>query len=150
MPRKTHPVLVLARSVPAPTIERRIYVIRGQKVMFDRDLAELYEVPTRRLNRAVRRKKDRFPADFMFQLSRQELEEWRYQFGTSNPAARMSLRYRPLVFTEHGVALLSSVLRSRRTVQVNIAIMRAPALSAADVAHSRVHWPPSSCVCYCT
>ena len=105
-------------------IERRIYFIRGQKVMFDFDLATLYQVPTRALNQAVRRNPARFPDDFMFQLTRKELAYWKSQIVTSNPAAKMGLRKPPLVFTEHGVAMLSSVLQSDRAVQVNIAIVR--------------------------
>src|SRR3989475_13108304 len=101
-----------APSLPVPTsfIERRIYVIRGQKVMLDADLAELYQVETRALNQAVRRNRDRFPEDFMFQLTQQELENWRSQIVMSNPTATMGLRRPPYAFTEHGVAMLSSVL----------------------------------------
>lgn len=108
---------------PAERIERRILLIRKQKVMLDADLAELYEVETKALNRAVRRNDSRFPQDFMFQLTEQEFEELRSQFGTSSEWG--GRRYLPLVFTEQGVAMLSSVLRSPRAVQVNIAIMRA-------------------------
>jgi hypothetical protein len=92
--------------------------------MFDFDLAALYRVPTKALNQAVRRNLGRFPDDFMFQLTRRELADWRSQIVTSNPAAKMGLRKSPLVFTEHGVAMLSSVLQSDRAVQVNIAIVR--------------------------
>jgi hypothetical protein len=106
-------------------IERQIYLIRGQKVMLDSDLAELYQVETRALNQAVRRNLYRFPEDFMFQLSKGELENWISQIVTSNPAAKMSLRKPPLVFTEHGVAMLASVLASKRAVQMNILIVRA-------------------------
>lgn len=112
-------------SVPIELIERRIYLVRGHKVMLDADLAELYQVPTKAFNQAVKRNRDRFPADFMFQLSKEELENWRSQIVTSNPAAKMGLRRRPYVFTEHGVAMLSSVLRSKRAVQMNILIVRA-------------------------
>lgn len=91
--------------------------------MFDRDLAELYGVETKMLNRAVRRNLRRFPEDFMFQLTGKELEIWKYQFGTSN-REKMGLRKIPLVFTEQGVAMLSSVLNSERAIQVNIQIMR--------------------------
>ena len=98
-------------------------MIRGHKAMLDADLAELYEVETKSLNRAVRRNASRFPADFMFQLTEQEYEGLRYHFGTSS--SRGGRRYRPLAFTEQGVAMLSSVLRSPRAVEVNIAIMRA-------------------------
>jgi hypothetical protein len=111
--------------IPVELIARRIYRIRGQKVMLDSDLAELYQVPTKRLNEAVKRNLDRFPSDFMFQLSKAELENWRSQFATSNPAARMGLRRPPYAFTEHGVAMLSSVLNSDRAVQMNILIIRA-------------------------
>jgi hypothetical protein len=110
--------------VPVEVIERRIYLIRGQKVLFDFDLAALYEVPTRALNQAVRRNPKRFPEDFMFQLTAAELANWRSQIVTSNPAARMGLRKPPSVFTEHGVAMVSSVLQSDRAIAVNIAIMR--------------------------
>lgn len=111
--------------VPVEVIERRIVLIRGQKVMFDSDLAALYQVPTKALNQAVRRNIDRFPADFMFRLTKKELETWRSQIVTSNPKATMGLRRPPYVFTELGVAMLSSVLHSNRAIQVNIAVMRA-------------------------
>ncbi len=111
--------------IPAERIEKAILLIRGQKVLLDRDLAELYEVPTGRLNEQVRRNHRRFPDDFMFQLSKEELENWRSQFAISNSAAKMGLRRRPYAFTEQGVAMLSSVLNSDRAVEVNIAIMRA-------------------------
>jgi len=88
-------------------------------------LGELYGVPTKRLNEQVRRNRTRFPEDFMFQLSREEFEDWRSQVATSNPAAKMGLRRRPYAFTEQGVAMLSSVLNSDRAIEVNIAIMRA-------------------------
>jgi hypothetical protein len=115
----------IATVIPAERIERAILVVRGQKVMLDRDLAQLYGVPTKVLNQAVGRNQDRFPADFMFQLSKEEFEIWRSQFVTSNSAAKMGLRRRPYAFTEQGVAMLSSVLRSQRAIEVNIAIMRA-------------------------
>ncbi|HEY6210219.1 MAG TPA: ORF6N domain-containing protein [Gemmatimonadales bacterium] len=104
--------------------ERRILMVRGEKVMLDSDLAELYGVATKTLNRAVRRNRERFPRDFMFELRAQDLALLRYQFGTSN-AGRGGRRYRPLVFTEQGVAMLSSVLHSDRAIQVNVVIMRA-------------------------
>lgn len=106
-------------------IERRIYLIRGQRVMLDRDLAELYGVTTAALNQAVKRNSDRFPRDFMFQLDKAEFEDWISQIVISNPGLRMGARRHPLAFTEQGVAMLSSVLRSKRAIQVNIAIMRA-------------------------
>ena len=98
-----------------------IYLIRGQKVMIDVHLAELYGVKTKELNKAVKRNNDRFPDDFMFQLTRKEFEYLRFQIGTSSWGGR---RYLPLVFTEQGVAMLSSVLNSKRAIQVNIHIMR--------------------------
>ena len=129
-------------------IANRIYVVRNQKVMLDRDLAELYEVETKRLKEAVRRNIDRFPEDFMFEMNDTELENWRYQFGSSNSedenlrsqiASSSSvnkkfdqskdtnwggLRYKPFCFTEQGVAMLSSVLNSERAIKVNIQIIR--------------------------
>ncbi len=104
------------------SIERRICLIRGEKVMLDADLAALYQVETKTLNRAVRRNLARFPDDFMFQLSKEELEILRCQIGTSSWGGR---RYQPYAFTEHGVAMLSSVLNSKRAVQVNLRIIRA-------------------------
>jgi len=104
---------------------RRIHWVRGQRVMFDSDLAVLYEVPTKALNQAVSRNIRRFPADFMFQLTGGELDNWRSQIVTSNPAAIMGLRRPPYAFTELGVAMLSSVLNSERAMQMNIVIMRA-------------------------
>ena len=113
-------------NLPAPVglIERRIYIIRGQNVMLDSDLAELYQVPTKSLNLAVRRNDDRFPADFRLQLTKSEVECLRFQFETSKNG-RGGRRYLPYVFTEQGVAMLSSVLSSKRAIQVNIAIVRA-------------------------
>jgi len=105
------------------TIEQKIYLVRGHKVMLDRDLAEMYEVPTRRLNEQVKRNISRFPSDFMFQLSSEEADNLRSQFATSS-SGHGGRRYLPYVFTEQGVAMLSSVLNSERAVQVNIAIMR--------------------------
>jgi hypothetical protein len=106
------------------SIERQIFLIRGQKVMLDRVLAALYGVPTKSLKQSVRRNLERFPEDFMFVLSREEFAHWRSQFVTSN-ADRMGLRHAPMAFTEFGVAMLSSVLNSSRAIQVNIRIMRA-------------------------
>ena len=93
--------------------------------MFDADLASLYDVPTKALNQALRRNRERFPEDFAFQLSKEDLENWRSQFVTSNPSAKMGLRRPPYAFTQEGIAMLSSVLRSDRAVKMNIAIMRA-------------------------
>ena len=111
-------------TVSMERIRRAILLLRGQKVMLVRDLAELYGVPTKALKQAVKRNTDRFPEDFMFLLTPQELMEWRSQFVTSK-ADRMGLRYAPMAFTEQGVAMLSTVLSSPRAIQVNIAIMRA-------------------------
>lgn len=111
--------------VPLELIERRIYLIRGQKVMLDTDLAGLYCVATKRLNEAVKRNPDRFPADFMFRLSAEEfMAVNRSQFATGSQKHR-DPRSRPYAFTELGVAMLSSVLASDRAVQMNILIMRA-------------------------
>ena len=109
--------------IPVEVIERRIYLIRGHKVMLDSDLAQLHQVATKNLNKAVGRNLERFPADFMFQLTKEEAESLRFQFGTSKQG-RGGRRYAPYAFTEQGVAMLSSVLKSKRAVQVNIAIMR--------------------------
>jgi len=114
----------VSELIPLEAIASRIYLIRGTKVMLDRDLAELYGVETGQLKRAVRRNIDRFPPDFLFELSKKELEDWRCQFGTSN-SVKMGLRHLPMAFTEQGVAMLSSVLHSKRAIQVNIQIMRA-------------------------
>lgn len=107
--------------VPAEIIQKKILIIRGRKVMLDRDLAELYEVETKALNRAVKRNSERFPEDFMFQLTREEFDILRCHFGTSSWGGQ---RYLPYAFTENGVAMLSSVLSSKRAIQVNISIMR--------------------------
>jgi len=101
-----------------------VYLIRGKKVMLDRDLAALYGVSTEHLKRQVRRNLDRFPPDFMFELSKEETENWRCQFGISNSGSKMGLRYAPFAFTEHGILMLSSVLNSEKAAQINIAIMR--------------------------
>src|SRR5439155_11455021 len=108
--------------IPAERIERSILFIRGQKIMLDKDLAELYGVQTKAFNRAVKRNQARFPPDFMFQLTAKEFANLRFQIGTSSWGGR---RYRPYAFTEQGVAMLSSVLNSDRAVRVNIEIMRA-------------------------
>jgi hypothetical protein len=117
-----------AQRLPAPPpepIEHRIYLVRGQKVVLDADLAGLYQIRTSDLNKAVKRNPERFPADFMFQMTTGEAEALRFQMGTSNDAGRGGRRYLPYAFTEQGVAMLSSVLRSPRAIEVNIAIMRA-------------------------
>jgi len=110
--------------IPAERIESKILLLRGQKVILDRDLAALYGVPTKALKQAVKRNIARFPDDFMFVLDGEEFANWRSQFVTSN-SDRMGLRHAPMAFTEHGIAMLSSVLNSERAIQVNIAIMRA-------------------------
>ena len=113
-----------ASIIPVERIEGSIYLIRGRKAMLDRDLAELYGVETRTLVQAVKRNIERFPEDFMFQLNKEEFDIWRSQIVMSNPSAKMSLRRQPYAFTEQGVAMLSSVLRSKRAIQVNVQIMR--------------------------
>lgn len=104
-------------------ISNKIYFIRNQKVMLDRDLALLYGIETKRLKEQVKRNISRFPDDFMFELTKDEFSNWRSQFATSN-SDKMSLRYLPMVFTEHGVLMLSSVLKSDKAIQTNIQIMR--------------------------
>jgi hypothetical protein len=108
--------------VPTEVIVTKIVFLRGEKVLLDRDLADLYGVETKQLKRAVRRKIKRFPEDFMFELSKEEWENLRCHFGTSSWGGT---RYAPMAFTEQGVAMLSSVLNSDRAIEVNIAIMRA-------------------------
>src|SRR5947209_16317642 len=122
MPKDPTPADQLA--VPAPFVERRIYLIHGQRVMLDADLAELYQVETRALIQAVKRNPERFPKDFMFQLTKEEAESLRSQIVISN-VGRGGRRYLPYAFTEHGVAMLSSVLNSDRAVQMSILIVRA-------------------------
>lgn len=115
---------------PLEIIENKIYIIRGQKVMLDKDLAWLYEVETKALNRVVKRNPERFPEDFMFQLTQEEFDNLRCQIGTSSLKSQIATsswggqRYLPYAFTEHGVAMLSSVLRSKRAVAINIQIVR--------------------------
>lgn len=130
----------MASLVPARDLSHLILTLRSHRVLLDSDLAALYGVETKQLNRAVKRNLDRFPDDFMFQLTGEEVEALRCQFGTSNEG-RGGRRYRPYVFTQEGVAMLSSVLSSPRAVQVNIAIMRAfirlrrMVLSVDELAH---------------
>jgi len=118
--RKIEPLELIA----APAIEKRILVVRGRQVMLDEDLADLYGVETKRLVEQVKRNLDRFPEDFMVQLNKEEAAALRSQTATSN-TGRGGRRYAPYVFTEQGVAMLSSVLRSKRAIAVNIEIMRA-------------------------
>lgn len=105
-------------------IQNKIYEIRGQRVMLDRDLAELYQVTTGALNQAVKRNAERFPSDFMFQLTDQETEDWKSQIVITN-SVKMGMRRNPYAFTELGVAMLSSVLNSKTAIQINMGIMRA-------------------------
>ena len=109
--------------LPDELIINKIILLRDQKVLVDRDLAELYDVDTRTLNQAVKRNLKRFPEDFMFQMTKEEFEIWRSQIVISNND-KMGLRRPPYVFTEQGVAMLSSVLNSDRAILVNIQIMR--------------------------
>jgi len=111
----------MTTTVPIERITSKIYLIRGHKVMLDRDLAELYEVETSQLKRSVRRNVERFPKDFMFDLTKDEWSDLRCQFGTSSWGG---VRYMPMAFTEQGVAMLSSVLKSKRAIHANIQIMR--------------------------
>lgn len=106
-------------------IGQMIYFVRGHRVMLDRDLAELYAVPTKQLNLAVRRNRKRFPEDFLFQLSFEEFESLRFQFETSKKPGSGGRRYLPFAFTEHGVTMVASVLKSERAIKVNVAIVRA-------------------------
>lgn len=107
--------------VPQEFIEQRIYLIRGRKVMLDSDLAILYGVETKNLNKSVSRNTERFPEDFMFQLNAEEFGNLRFQFGTSSYGGR---RYLPYAFTEQGVAMLSGVLNSEKAIEVNVQIIR--------------------------
>jgi hypothetical protein len=109
--------------IPDEQVISKIYLMSGQKVMLDRDLAELYQVETRELNQAVRRNIDRFPEDFMFQLNEKEFENWKSQIVISN-SEKMGLRKRPFAFTEQGVAMLSGVLNSPIAIKVHIQIIR--------------------------
>jgi hypothetical protein len=110
--------------VPVEVIEKKFLLIRGQKVMLDADLAELYGVPTKALKQAVKRNIKRFPSDFKFVLTCQEVRNLRSQFVTSSASSWGGTRYSPMAFTEQGVAMLSSVLNSERAIEVNILVMR--------------------------
>jgi hypothetical protein len=109
--------------IPDDVIISKIYLIRGYKVMLDRDLALLYGVDTKRLKESVKRNLNRFPEDFMFELSKDELANWRSQYGTSK-SEKMGLRITPFAFTEYGLLMLASVLNSERAIQINIQIVR--------------------------
>ena len=111
-------------QIHSSNIQNQIYTIRGERVMIDRDLAEIYGVETRALNQAVKRNSERFPSDFMFQLTGIEFQHWKSQIVISN-AVNLGLRKKPFVFTELGVAMLSSVLNSKTAIQINMNIMRA-------------------------
>lgn len=113
------------RLVPVAALQKQIVVVRDRQVMLDQDLAELYGVETGALTRAVRRNIERFPHDFMFQLSKDEFDALKRQFDSSSEGGHGGRRFEPYVFTEQGVAMLSSVLRSERAVAVNIEIIRA-------------------------
>jgi hypothetical protein len=120
MPKSSLPI----PTVSEETIVEKIYIIRGQKVMLDRDLAETYGVETFNLNKAVKRNMVRFPDDFMFQLTKEEFEALIFQIGISKKKGRGGTRKLPYAFTEQGVAMLSSVLNSETAIQVNIQIIR--------------------------
>lgn len=119
------------------TIQNKILDIRGQKVILDRDIAAMYGVETKVLKQAVKRNIERFPIDFMFELDAEEFENWRSQFVISK-SDKMGLRYRPYAFTELGVAMLSSVLRTPTAIQVNMAIMRAFVAMRQMISETRV------------
>jgi ORF6N domain len=120
MPRRAHPI-----AVSAEEIEQRIYVVRGQRVMLDIDLAQLYGVPTGALNQSVSRNAARFPDDFAFRLTLQEVSNLKSQFVISSSGHGGRRRALPRAFTEQGVAMLSSVLRSPTAIKMNVEIMRA-------------------------
>lgn len=119
MPKEKEDNLIL----PDEVVITKIFVVRGQKVMIDRDLAELYGVETKRMKEAVRRNIDRFPEDFMFEMTKEEFSNWRTQFATSN-SDKKGLRYAPFCFTEQGVTMLSCVLNSQRAIKINIQVVR--------------------------
>ncbi|HWO83681.1 MAG TPA: ORF6N domain-containing protein [Solirubrobacterales bacterium] len=128
----------LLEIATAPGIDKRIFVVRGRQVMLDEDLATLYGVETKRLVEQVKRNPERFPCDFMFQLEKDEAAALRSQIATSK-SGRGGRRYAPYVFTEQGVAMLSSVLRSGRAIAVNIEIMRAfVELRRAAISYARL------------
>ena len=109
--------------LPDEVVMTKIFIVRGQKVMIDRDLAQLYGVETKVLKQAVRRNTNRFPEDFMFEMTKEELSNWRSQFVTSS-SDKQGLRYAPFCFTEQGVTMLSCILNSERAIKINIQIVR--------------------------
>jgi len=111
------------KSLPDELIASKIYVVRGQKVMIDRDLAELYGVETRTLKQSVRRNTERFPKDFMFEMSPKEFKQWTKEHATS-AGDLMGLRHAPFCFTEQGVTMLSCIINSKKAIEVNIRIIR--------------------------
>ncbi|MES2592583.1 MAG: ORF6N domain-containing protein [Bacteroidota bacterium] len=111
-----------AITIPDETVMNKIYIIRGQKVMIDRDIAELYDVETKALKQAVKRNMDVFPQHFMFEMTDDEFKDWRSQFVTSN-SDKMGLRYKPFCFTEHGVLQSATVLKSNRAKKMSIRII---------------------------
>jgi hypothetical protein len=113
------------KIISVERVQQVIYFIRGQRIMLDSDLAAMYGVETFNLNKAVKRNSDRFPPDFMFQLTKEDADSLTFQTGMSKTERRGGRRYLPYAFTEQGVAMLSSVLKSERAIQVNVAIMRA-------------------------
>jgi len=113
-----------AQTIDHADISSRIITLRGQKVILDADLARIYRVETKTLNKAVKRNRARFPADFCFQLTQEEFEALRFQFGTSN-TGRGGRRYRPYAFTEHGAIMAATVLNSPRAVQMSVFVVRA-------------------------
>ena len=115
----------MSKDLISANLENRIYTIRGQKVMLDSDLAELYQIETKTLKRAVKRNIDRFPADFMFELTKEEAENSRCQNGTLKTRQGYNIKYLPYAFTEQGLAMLSGILNSPVAIKVNIEIMRA-------------------------
>lgn len=109
--------------IPEETVISKIYLIRGRKVILDRDLAAFYGIETRRLKEQVRRNPERFPEDFMFEFTKEELQDFRHQFGNTSKEI-MGLRIQPFAFTEHGILMLASVLNTERAIQINILIVR--------------------------
>ena len=132
------PVAITSTSIQMLSVQQRIFVIRDKQVMVDRDLAALYGVETRVLKQAVKRNPERFPEEFMFQLDNQEFMKWRSQIVMSN-SDKMGLRYRPFVFTEQGVAMLSAVLKSPTAISVSIGIMNAFVAARRLLLQNREH-----------